>query len=56
MFSVSDRISLKLLKTMRKWKMKLNYIILVKRGKLSSKQNKISKAPKIIKLVMKTSQ
>ena len=41
---------------MREKKMKHNKIIFVKRSKLNSKENIISKALKIIKLVKKTSQ
>ena len=55
-FSISDRIALKLLKTMIKKKMKHNKNLLVKRSKLNSKENIVSKAPKKIKLVKKTSQ
>ena len=55
-FSISDRIAPQLLKTMREKKMKHNKLILVKGSKLNSKENIISKALKIIKLVKKTSQ
>ena len=55
-FSISDRIAPKLLKTMIKKKMKHNKNLFVKRSKLNSKENIVSKAPKKIKLVKKTSQ
>ena len=62
-FSISDRIAPKLclehtilLKTMIKKKMKHNKSLFVKRSKLNSKENIVSKAPKKIKLVKKTSQ